>query len=163
MVDMSGGRAGRFTLGPPERDRSDRGRRARTMTTRVSKEPERPRRFHRQSGWGDRNRQLPGPRWDAHDRGERTTGETMVSAREDNEADREGRRGVGAPHSSGEAGEQALLDPVERRGRHVMTPLEGHMAGASKPITVYKNQQRSRSRVRDGLLIHSGSRPVASS
>src|SRR5271157_2907818 len=40
------------------------------MTTRVSKEPERPRRFHRKSGWGDRNRQLPGPRWDAHDGGE---------------------------------------------------------------------------------------------
>ena len=53
------------------------------MTTRVSREPERPRRFHRKSGWGDRNRQLPGPRWDAHDRGERTTGETMVSAREE--------------------------------------------------------------------------------
>src|SRR5208283_3067755 len=53
------------------------------MTTRVSKEPERPRRFHRQSGWGDRNRQLPGPRWDAHDRKEQTTGDTMVSARED--------------------------------------------------------------------------------
>src|SRR5271166_1879323 len=53
------------------------------MTTRVSKEPERPRRFHRQSGWGDRNRQLPGPRWDAHDRGEQTTGDTMVSAREE--------------------------------------------------------------------------------
>ena len=53
------------------------------MTTRVSKEPERPRRFHRQSGWGDRNRQLPGPRWDAHDRGEQTTGDTMVPAREE--------------------------------------------------------------------------------
>jgi len=32
---------------------------------------------------GDRNRQLPGPRWDAHDRGEQTTGDTVVSARED--------------------------------------------------------------------------------
>ncbi len=53
------------------------------MTTRVSKEPERPRRFHRKSGWGDRNRQLPGPRWDAHDRGEQTTGDTVVSAREE--------------------------------------------------------------------------------
>ena len=53
------------------------------MTTRVSKEPERPRRFHRKSGWGDRNRQLPGPRWDAPDRGEQTTGETVVSAREE--------------------------------------------------------------------------------
>src|SRR5208282_6618968 len=54
-------------------------------------------------------------------------------------------------------------DPVERRGRHVMTPLEGNMAGASKPITVSMKQLRSRRRVRDGALIHSGSRPVASS
>src|SRR5271157_3754616 len=45
------------------------------MITRVSREPERPRRAHRKSGGGDRNRQLPGPRWDAHDRGEQTTGE----------------------------------------------------------------------------------------
>ena len=35
------------------------------------------------------------------------------------------------------------------------------MAGASKPITVYMKQQRSRHRVRDGALIDSGSRPVA--
>jgi len=54
-------------------------------------------------------------------------------------------------------------DPVEKRGRHVMTPLERHMAGASKPITVDTKQQRSQRRVRDGALIHSGSRPVASS
>ena len=53
------------------------------MTTRVSKEPERPRRFHRQSGWetGTDNSQAPGG--DAHDRGEQTTGDTVVSARED--------------------------------------------------------------------------------
>src|SRR5271157_3309772 len=75
------------------------------MTTRVSKEPERPRRFHRQSGWGDRNRQLPGPRWDAHDRGEQTTGDTVVSAREEFRTGRDGRRGVGASHSIDEAGE----------------------------------------------------------
>jgi len=31
-------------------------------------------------------------------------------------------------------------DPVERRGRHVMTPLEGNMAGASKPLTVDTKQ-----------------------
>ena len=53
------------------------------MTIRVSREPERPRRLHRNSGWGDRNRQLPGPRWDAPGRGEQTTGETMVLTRED--------------------------------------------------------------------------------
>ena len=38
----------------------------------------------------------------------------MVSAR-DTEAGRDGRRGVGASHSIDEAGEQALLDPVEKR------------------------------------------------
>ncbi len=111
---------------------------------------------------GDRNRQLPGPRWDAHDRGEQTTGETVVSAREEFER----------VETDGGESERPILslkrgnhprDPVERRGRHVMTPLEEHMAGASKPITVYKNQQRSQSRVRDGALNHSGHRPVASS
>ena len=52
------------------------------MTKRASRKPERPRRFHRSIQMGDRNRQLPGPRWDAHDRGEQTTGDTVVSARE---------------------------------------------------------------------------------
>ena len=33
-------------------------------------------------------------------------------------------------------------DPVERRGRHVMTPLEGNTAGASKPVDVSTKQQR---------------------
>ena len=130
------------------------------MTTRVSKEPERPRRFHRQSGWGDRNRQLPGPRWDAHDRGEQTTGDTMVSAREEIERVETDGGESERPIVSMKRGNHPR-DPVERRGRHVMTPLEGNMAGASKPGTVYTNQQRSRRRVRDGLLSHSGSRPVA--
>src|SRR5208337_4515601 len=94
---------------------SRRGRRARTMATRVSKEPERPRRFHRQSGWGDRNRQLPGPRWDAHDRGEQTTGDTMVSAREEIRTGRDGRRGVGASHSIVEAGEPSRGTPWRER------------------------------------------------
>ena len=85
------------------------------MTTRVSKEPERPRRFHRQSGWGDRNRQLPGPRWDAHDRGEQTTGDTMVSAREEIRTGRDGRRGVGASHSIVEAGEPSRGTPWRER------------------------------------------------
>ena len=41
-------------------------------------------------------------------------------------------QGMGSDHAS----------HVERRGRHVMTPLEGHMAGASKPLTVPTKQQR---------------------
>src|SRR5690349_13741233 len=55
VVDMSGGRIGRFTPGPAERDRSDRGRRARTMTIRVPQEPGRPRRLHRHFRLGNRN------------------------------------------------------------------------------------------------------------
>jgi hypothetical protein len=54
---------------------------------------------------------LPGPRWDAPDRGERITGETMVSAREGNEADRDGRRGFGASHSTDEPGERSRWTP----------------------------------------------------
>ena len=38
----------------------------------------------------------------------------------DNEARREGRTGVGASHISVEAGERALPDPGERRGRRVV-------------------------------------------
>jgi hypothetical protein len=105
VLDTGGGRVRRVALGPTGRVWSYRGRRARTMTTRVLQEPESPRRFHRNTGWGDRYRQLPGPRWDAPGRGEQNTGETMVSAREAFETSRDGRRGVGASHSIGEAGE----------------------------------------------------------
>ena len=105
VLDTGGGRVRRVALGPTGRVWSYRGRRARTMTTRVLQEPERPRRFHRNTGWGDRYRQLPGPRWDAPGRGERNTGETMVSAREAFETSRNGRRGVGASRSIVEAGE----------------------------------------------------------
>src|SRR5271170_6984652 len=94
------------------------------MTTRVSKEPERPRRFHRNTGWGDRYRQLPGPRCDAHDRGEQTTGETVVSAREEFEAGRVGRRGVGASRSIAEAGE-----PSEGPRGEKGTPCHGTVGG----------------------------------
>jgi hypothetical protein len=38
----------------------------------------------------------------------------------DHEGRREGRTGVGAPHMSVEAGERALPDPAERRGRRVV-------------------------------------------
>jgi hypothetical protein len=48
VVDVSGGRVGRVSPGPIERDRSYRGRRARTMTIRVPQEPGRPDRFHRE-------------------------------------------------------------------------------------------------------------------
>ena len=94
--------------------------------------------------------------------GSENTGETVVSAREEFErAETDGGESE-RPILSMKRGNHPR-DPVERRGRHVMTPLEGNMAGASEPITVYTNQQRSRRRVRDGALIHLGSRPVACS
>ena len=52
----------------------------------------------------------------------RTRDTTVVSPSEGNEARREGRQGVAAPHSSDEAGERALPDPVERRGCRVVDP-----------------------------------------
>jgi hypothetical protein len=53
------------------------------MTTRVSKEPERPRRFHRKSGWetGTDNSQAPGGTPTTE--GSKPRAKTMVSARED--------------------------------------------------------------------------------
>ena len=41
--------------------------------------------------------------------------------------------GVGAPHSTDEAGEPTRRDPAEGRGRRVMEPLEGKMAGTPSP------------------------------
>ena len=44
-----------------------------------------------------------------------------------------------------------------------MTPLEGNMAGASKPLTVYRTNNGRGVGYETEALIHSGSRPVASS
>ncbi len=187
---------------------------------------------------GDRNRQLPGPRWDVHDRGEQTTGENDgIGSREIERAEKiggeserpvvsrkrgnhpEGPRGEkGTPCHDTVGGKQG---PILKSGDcytnvshclkatcvddnqnwtanfqvrctiRVKIPLretfvfpgkmgffgpptgaeptafldqtQGNMAGASKPGTVPTKRQWSRRRVRDGALIHSGSRPVASS
>jgi hypothetical protein len=70
----------------------------------------------------------------------------VVSPHEGDEVRREGRVGVGAPHSSDEAGEWALPDPVERRGHRVADwkpePRRGHWT--SERVTV-----RRPDRVRD--------------
>jgi hypothetical protein len=55
----------------------------------------------------------------------------MVSPNEGNEVRRDGRQGVAAPQSSDEAGERALPDPVERRGRRVVGPDAGTTLRAS--------------------------------
>jgi len=137
VVDISGGRVGRATLGPTERGRSCRGRRARAMAMRVPQEPGRPRRLHRHFRIGRPEPTTPGcPRSRVGDRRERTSDAPVVSPSEGNEARRDGRRGVGASHSTVEAGEPAGWDPVEGRGRRVMTPWEGNRAGAQEPVDV---------------------------
>jgi len=59
---------------------------------------------------GDRNRQLPGPRWDAYDRGEQTTGDTMVSAREE----------IERVETNGEESERSIVSL--KRGNHPEGP-----------------------------------------
>ena len=66
----------------------------------------------------------------------------MVPPREGNEARGDGRRGIGAPHSTGEAGESGQRDPVEGRGRRRMDPLEGQMANTPRLDPVSTKRQR---------------------
>jgi hypothetical protein len=105
------------------------------MIARVLRERGRPYRFHRNCGLESRltnSRLIRGPC-------PRPTGtnkdETMVSPNEGNEVRRDGRQGVGVPHSSVEAGERALPDPVERRGCRVVDqtsdPRRGHRASSA--------------------------------
>ena len=72
------------------------------MTTRVSKEPERPRRFHRQSGWetGTDNSLAPGGTPTIEGSKPRATRWYRLV-----QTNRDERRGVGASHSIVEAGE----------------------------------------------------------
>jgi hypothetical protein len=105
VVDICGGRVGRVSLGPAERDRSCRGRRARTMIIRVPQEPERPDRLHRFTRLGNRVINSPEPTIARRDRWEQTSTQPVVSPSEGNEVRRDGRSGVGASHSIGEAGE----------------------------------------------------------
>jgi hypothetical protein len=76
------------------------------------------------SGTGITNPRSPrlrvGGRW------EQMTGATVVSPSQGNEARRKGRTGVGASHSIVEAGAQALLDPVEKRGCRVVGSMVGN-------------------------------------
>jgi hypothetical protein len=99
------------------------------MIIRVPQEPERPNRLHRHTRLGNRVTNSPRPTIARRDRWEQTTTQPVVSPSEGNEARRDGRSGVGASHSIGEAGEQALLDPVEKRGRRVVDSTSGTMRG----------------------------------
>ena len=99
------------------------------MIMRVPQEPGRPSRLHRQFRLGTRTINSPMPAIVRRDRWEQTTTQAVVSPSEGNEARRDGRLGVGASHSIDEAGEQALLDPVEKRGCHVVGSTSGNMRG----------------------------------
>jgi hypothetical protein len=75
------------------------------MTIRVLQEPGRPNRLHRNFRLGNRNNNSPMPAVARRDHREQTTTQTVVSPSEGNEARRDGRLGVGASHSTVEAGE----------------------------------------------------------
>ena len=66
----------------------------------------------------------------------------VVSEVEGNEDQGEGWQGVEAFHITVELGEPALGDPGEGRGRRIMEPLEGKMAGTSSPENVSTKLQR---------------------
>lgn len=66
----------------------------------------------------------------------------MVLPSEGDEARQEGQEGVGAAHSTAEAGEPAPGDPAEGRGCWVMGPLEGKMSGTSSPEDISTRLQR---------------------
>ena len=71
---------------------------------------------------GDTAYQLPiDPRLRVRGRGGRTTDATMVSPSEGNEARRNGRQGVAAPHSTVEAGGTNPRNPVKGRGCRLMS------------------------------------------
>ena len=57
-------------------------------------------------------------------------------------ARRDGRRGVGARRSRGEAGELLREDPVERRVRRDTDPSEGKLAGTSGSLPISTRLER---------------------
>ena len=61
---------------------------------------------------------------------------------EGNEVWRDGRQGIGAPHSTAEPGERNPAVPGEGRRCRVRGLLEGNMAGASEPDPVFTKQQQ---------------------
>ena len=75
-------------------------------------------------------------------------GARMVPPREGNEARGDGRRGIGAPHTTGEAGESCPRHPVEGRGRREMDPLAGKTANTPRLEPVSTSRQRIAERAR---------------
>lgn len=97
-----------------ERRRSDRGLRASAHGHGGTRKPGRPRRFHRTCGMD--HPLIKSRRCDGHATQrakQRADGDT---ADRRNEGTRDGRRGVGAPHSTDEAGEPARGTPWREGG-----------------------------------------------
>ena len=121
-----------------------RGRSAWHACGWVSREPGRPHRLHlkgcRGAGTGS-----PSPRpWTWHlasDGANPRRCSDGTAARRQRSAG-EGRRGIGASHSTGEAGESGPRDPVEGRGRRQMEPLEGTMANTPRLDPISLKRQR---------------------
>ena len=63
----------------------------------------------------------------------------------------DGRRGIGAPHTTGEAGESCPRNPVEGRGRREMDPLAGKTANTPRLEPVSTLRQRIAERARHAL------------
>ena len=104
------------------------------MTMRVSREPERPLRFHRQSGWGatrNDNSLAPGGMPTTEGSKPRVLHDGIGSWKNFKRVETDG--GESERPIISLTGGNHPRDPVEIKGRHVMTPLEGNMAGASKP------------------------------
>jgi len=73
---------------------------------------------------------------------ERTEGARVVRRRDDKGVPPEGTMGVGAVHSTDEAGEPTRRDPVEGRDCREQEALEGNMTGAQEPDEVSTKSQR---------------------
>ena len=119
----------------------------------VSREPGRPHRLHlkgcRGAGTGS-----PSPRpWTWHLASDGANPQVLgwYPPREGNEARGDGRRGIGAPHTTGEAGESCPRNPVEGRGRREMDPLAGKTANTPRLEPVSTLRQRIAERARHAL------------
>ena len=75
----------------------------------------------------------------------------MVPPGEGNEAQGDGRRGVGVSHSTAEAGELSPRDPVEGRGHRQVAPVEGKTANTPRLGPVSTSRQRIAELARQAL------------
>ncbi len=92
------------------------GSESRTRSRRVLQEPGRPLRLHGKSRREIPGDQLQAPGWRTRQPGERNAGATEVPPSEGNEVRRDGRRGVGAPRNTWEAGEPTRGTPWRKGG-----------------------------------------------